>query len=146
MVYAGFPWFLLSTSTIFFMNQRPLSRLLLGVSLIAALCLQSCGFASGLTNQFSLYGIQTHVELSEDNFRLVDRVSGSASLTYVFGFGGISKQGLIEQAKADMMSNIEPDGRALAVANVTVETKGSLMLIVRKYTVTVTADVIEFTD
>lgn len=108
--------------------------------------MQGCGFSSGLTNQFSLYGIQTHVELSENNFKVVDRVSGSASLTYVFGFGGIAKQGLIEQAKANMMNKIEAEGKPIAIANMTVESASSIILIVRKYTVTVSADVIEFTD
>jgi vacuolar-type H+-ATPase subunit B/Vma2 len=128
------------------MKKTLINRVLIALFFSLTLALQSCGFSSGLTNQFSLYGNQTTVELSEANFKVLKRAQGTASATYVLGFGGTRKSGLIEEAKAAMMAEIDSEGRAIALANMTVETQTNLAFFVRTYIVVVSADVIEFTE
>ncbi len=81
--------------------------------------------------------------LSSNNFKTIKNAMGSASTTKIFGIGGLSKNGLVYEAKKDLLQNFPlKDGQALA--NVTVDFKTSFLLIVVTEKVTVTADIIEF--
>ena len=87
----------------------------------------------------------TSVNLEQNNFEVLSTVSGSATATYVFGFGGNKKDGLISEARAVMLRNADLVGGSKAIANEIVDTKTQLIFgIITKYTVTLTANIVEF--
>jgi len=105
--------------------------------------LTSCGAGSGLTTNLNNH--TTQVVLSKNNFKVVEHVKGEASSSYFLIFGG-SKKALIEEARANMLKNTNLLGTSRAVINETVEIHRFVVFLATKYTVTVSADVIEFTD
>jgi hypothetical protein len=56
--------------------------------------LSSCGVGYSYVNNQNHNA--TQVELSESNFKVVDKVSGSSEVEYVLFFGGIKKRNLYE--------------------------------------------------
>jgi len=99
---------------------------------------------SGLTRNVN--NSTTNVVLAKNNYRIIQKVKGTASGVRVFGFGG-SFSPMIENARAEMLENSDLLGRARAVINETVETNSkSYVGVVTIYTVTVSAYVIEFTE
>lgn len=87
----------------------------------------------------------TSVNLEENNFEVLNTVSGSATATYVLGFGGNKKDGLISEARAVMLRNANLIGGSKAIANEVVDIKTQYILgIIMKYTVTLTANIVEF--
>ena len=121
--------------------MRPMKNLL--VLAMPFILLTSCGVNSGLTNQFSIHGSNTNVILDESDFVVVGEVTGSASNTYVFGFGG-SKQDLIASAKRQMIANADMIGKSRAIINVTLERHKRHAPFIRKHTITVHGTIIEF--
>lgn len=101
-----------------------------------ALMLPGCAFHSGLMNNSAA--------LSNANFSYVSQnVSGTASATYIFGFGGMSRQALVAEAKKDMLRT--PLKSNQAIANTTINFKHTIIMgVYMQYTCTVTADVVEF--
>ncbi|MCB2219004.1 MAG: hypothetical protein KQI35_01325 [Bacteroidetes bacterium] len=96
----------------------------------------SCAMHTGYMNNSA--------SLSDANFSYVSQsISGSAETMHVFGIGGLEKQALVEEAKAEMLKNnpLQPNQ---ALANVTVNWKNSFLIVVMISKVTVTADVVEF--
>jgi len=120
--------------------MRKISFLLIGIAFL----LSSCGIHSGLTKNVN--NQTTEVVLSKNNFKVVEVVQGESKATYVFGIGGLKKQALISEARADMLSNSNLLGSSKAIINETVEIKNSFFLVARKYKVIVSAYVIEFTE
>ena len=122
-----------------------MKKLLTAVVLLAfVLLFNSCGVNNALivnTNQNS-----TQVHLTGDNYKIVDRVSGSAEVDYVLFVGGINRRQLYENACADMVSkaNLMQDSKAL-INIVTEEHIGGVPPFFYKRTITVSAHVIEFT-
>ncbi|MDD3913648.1 MAG: hypothetical protein PHU62_10465 [Bacteroidales bacterium] len=114
--------------------------LLIGV----ALFLPSCAIHEGLTR--NLNSKTTEVVLSQNNYKIVESVQGTSKATYVFGIGGLSKQALIAEARADMLSKANIVGNSRAVINETVEVKHSLFPIIRLYEVYVSGYIIEFIE
>ena len=104
----------------------------------------SCGVNSALIlnhNQNS-----TQVSLSLNNFKVVDKVSGSAEVPYILCFGGMNKTQLYENAYTSMLEKANLKGSSKAIINViTEEHVGGVPPFYYKRTVTVTANVIEFT-
>ena len=87
----------------------------------------------------------TVVNLEKNNFEVTDRVSASSTATYILGFGGNKKNGLISEAKAKLSKDAKLIGKSKALANEVVEVKSQIIFgIMIKYSVTVTADVVEF--
>ena len=77
---------------------------------------------------------------------MISAVKGTATTTYIFGFGGgLDKNSLIAETRADMLSQANLVGGSRAIINETVEVKHSLFPIVRMFTVVVSGHVIEFT-
>jgi len=111
--------------------------LLLGVFLVTG-----CAFHNGLTNNFN--NNNTTVELSEDNFKVVNYVQGDAHCTYIFGIGGLNKEALVEKAKSEMYRRADLKGKPRAIANISVDTKYNIFPIVRRIKVTASGHVIEF--
>ena len=103
-----------------------------------ALLLVSCGVSNGLT--YNQNSHTTQVVLSKNNFKVVEHVKGEATNDYFLFFGGGRK------ARAEMLKNANLVGTSRAVINETVEAHSFLFFIGTKYTVTVSADVIEFTE
>jgi hypothetical protein len=100
---------------------------------------------SGLTTNSNQH--VTDVVLSKKNFKVIASVKGEAEASYFLGMGGISKNGLIQEAKTDMFSKADIIGGAKAVINETVEIKNTMYLgIITKKKVTVSANIIEFTE
>ncbi|GJH40138.1 hypothetical protein RCZ04_06880 [Capnocytophaga sp. HP1101] len=108
-----------------------------------ALLLVSCGVSNGLT--YNQNSHTTQVVLSKNNFKVVEHVKGEATNDYFLFFGG-GRKALIEKARAEMLKNANLVGTSRAVINETVEAHSFLFFIGTRYTVTVSADVIEFTE
>jgi len=112
---------------------------------ILAVSLNSCGINMALfTNKNSNV---THVELSKKNFKVLERVTGTASATYYFNVGGMKNKDLINMATADMEAKANLTGTSKALINTTIDVhKGGICMLYNKITVTVSAQVIEFTE
>lgn len=114
------------------------------IAILGAMFLTSCAAHNGLTSNSNNHS--TEVVLSKKNFKVLKSVSGDASVTYVLGIGGLSKKALIAEARVKMLKQAELEGSAKAIINETVEIKGSYFPFVGKKLVTVSAQVIEFTE
>lgn len=114
------------------------------VALLGAMFLASCAGHHGLTSNVNSHS--TEVVLSKKNFKVVKSVSGEANVTYILGIGGLSKKALIAEARAQMLKQADLEGRAKAIINETVDVKVSGFPFVGKKLVTVSAQVIEFTE
>ena len=88
----------------------------------------------------------TAVQLAGNNFKVVDTVSGSSEVSYVFGIGGVNKRQLYENAYSEMMKKANLMNSSKAVINVMTEEQisGFAPFFVRR-TITVSAHVVEFT-
>lgn len=109
-----------------------------------AVLLSSCGVNTALISNHNLNS--TQVQLGSNNFRVTDKVSGNADVTYVLIFGGLNKKRLYENAYSEMMDRANLKGSPRAVTNVvTEEHVGGVPPFYYKRTVTVSGNVIEFT-
>lgn len=105
--------------------------------------LSSCATHGSYTG--NLKSQNTQVILSQDNFKIGERIEGKANATYVFGIGGLSKKSLIETARTNMYQNANLQGSSKALVNETFSTKTSFFLLFWKHQVNASADVVEFT-
>lgn len=88
----------------------------------------------------------TQVQLSSANYKIVDRVTGTAEVKYIFLIGGINKRQLYENAYSAMVSKANLLNTSRALINiVTEEHVGGVIPFYMKRTITVSANVIEFT-
>lgn len=107
------------------------------------LVLSGCGInATMLSN---LNTTQTVVELGEDNYKIIERVEGSASDTYLFLIGGFRTKNLYNQAMADLMSKADLSG-SRALVNVVTEQHIESYIVYAKVSITTSAHIVEFTD
>lgn len=93
------------------------------ISLIAIVLvfLTSCGANYAVMSNMASH--QTHVELSQSNFRVIRKVSGSSQAVYILGIGGLSNRFLFENAKNEMFKNAGIEGSTnQAVAFITYDT------------------------
>lgn len=112
--------------------------------IIFLISITSCGFHNGLTKNYNAHN--TEVQLNRKNFKVIKTLSASSTATYILGIGGIDKRALIANARAEMIKNAEMEGAAKAIINETVEIHVSNLIVIAKYTVTVSGTVIEFTE
>ena len=112
--------------------------------ILASLFLTSCASHYGLPKNYNQN--TTEVVLTKKNFKVVERVKGEAQATYIFGIGGLAKNGLVAEAKANMLRSAEMEGASRTVINEVVEVKTSGFFFVSKYKVIVSAQIIEFTE
>jgi hypothetical protein len=110
----------------------------------AALVLPGCAVHQGLINNVNQQ--VTNVELGEENFTVVEYVTGYAEARYIFGFGGLKKLTLVEAAKSDMYTKANLIGSPKALVNQTVEMRYSFFPFFQRVEVTVSAHVVEFND
>ena len=114
------------------------------VLIIVSLFMTSCASHYGLPKNYNQN--TTEVILTKKNFKVVEIVKGEAEATYVLGFGGLSKNGLVAEAKSKMLNSAGIEGTSRAVINEVVEVKSSGFILVSKYKVIVSAQIIEFTE
>jgi hypothetical protein len=113
--------------------KNPVKILIVAVS---ALALSGCAMHNGY--------MKNSAALGEANFSYVDqRISGTASTQQVFLIGGLNKQALVDEARANMLKN-NPLKPNQALANITVDWKYTIIVVVTRTECTVTADVVEF--
>ena len=120
--------------------KNTLKIVLWGISLAI---LSSCASHSSYTG--NLKSQNTQVILSQDNFKIGERVEGKAASTYVFGIGGLNKKSLIEAARSNMYQNANLQGGSKALVNETFSTESSFLLLFWKHQVNASADIVEFT-
>lgn len=103
---------------------------------IGVLSVSSCAIHSGYMNNSA--------SLSQANFNYIKTsISGTASTIQVLGIGGLQRYAIVEEAKKDMLKN-NPLKPNQALANITVNWKSNILLVVMINECTVTADVVEF--
>ena len=98
-----------------------------------------------------LGGCAVHIGIMSDsaalgnaNFNYTQTsISGSAEATYVFGFGGLHHEAIVDEAKRNMLKD-HPLKPNQALANVTVNWRNAVYVVVIKSRCTVTADIVEF--
>lgn len=108
------------------------------------LTFSSCGISSNLTSNQNQN--QTSVVLSQNNYKVLGKVSAEVTGRYILGFGNIRKKALKDNAIDEMMKSANLEGGAKAVTNITV--KSSIKMITPFYmevSMIATGNVIEFT-
>ncbi|MEP1093592.1 MAG: DUF6567 family protein [Cyclobacteriaceae bacterium] len=105
--------------------------------------LSSCGVNNALILNHNQNATQVH--LSGNNYEIIDKVSGSADVSYVLIFGGLNKTKLYENAYSEMVSSADLSGSKALVNILTEEHLGGFPPFYYTRTVTVSAHVIEFT-
>lgn len=115
------------------------------IAIILSVFFSSCGINGAYV--FNHNDNSTQVHLKGKNYKTVDKVSGSAEVSYVLIFGGMKKRQLYQNAYADMMdkSDLMSGSRAL-INMVTEEHVGGVPPFYYTRTLTVSANVIEFTE
>jgi len=109
-----------------------------------AATLTSCGTNYAVTGNYNLNS--TQVQLSTNNFHVVDDLAGSSSVTYILMIGGLSDRQLYENAYADMVKKADMKSGSRAITNVlTEEHVGGFLPFYFTRTITVSAKLIEFT-
>ncbi len=103
----------------------------------------NCSVHRGLTSNLNNH--TTGVVLSQDNFTVIQSVQGEVKGTSVLGLGG-SKNAMIAEAKAIMLSKADIIGKPRAIINETVEINRSTFPFVRVIKITVSGHIIEFTE
>ena len=111
---------------------------------LVALFMTSCASHHGVPKNHNQN--TTEVVLTKKNFKVVSIVKGEAEAKYILGFGGLNKNGLVAEAKVNMLKSASIEGTSRAVINEVVEVKASGFIFVSKYKVIVSAQVIEFTE
>jgi len=114
------------------------------VSILSVFVMSSCGV--GIATVFNQNQNITQVHLSTNNYNIVNKATGSADVTYVLFFGGMNKKQLYENAYSAMINDAKLDTGSKAVINIlTEEHIGGFPPLYYKRTLTVSANVIEFT-
>jgi hypothetical protein len=125
-------------------NRKMNDQLKLILAFLILVLFSSCAIHNGLTSNQN--GHNTEVQLSRNNFKVVQYVEGSSRATYVFGIGGLSKPALISRARQKMLEGANLIGTSKAVVNETVEIKHSFFPLIGTCRVNLSAYVIEFTE
>ncbi len=114
------------------------------VLLLLTAFLSSCGINTALVANHNQNA--TEVQLKENNFKVVDQISGSSETFYVFAIGSMSKTQLYENAYSAMLKKANLLNGSKAIINVMTEEQvsGFAPFYVRR-TITVSAQVVEFT-
>ncbi len=117
---------------------------IIAIFTLSLLALSSCGVNNALIA--NLNQSSTQVELSGNNYKTIERVTGSAEVEYILLIGGINRRQLYANAYADMLNNADLMTNSRALVNiVTEEHFGGVPPFYIKRTITVSAHLIEFT-
>jgi hypothetical protein len=121
-----------------------MKKLILMLSIAATAFLSSCGVNYAMITNHNQTISQ--VQLTSNNFKVVDRVSASSEVKYIVAIGGIKKRQLYEKAYSEMLTKANLLNSSKAIINVLSEEHYSFVTpFYIKRTVTVSANVIEFT-
>ncbi|WP_281525439.1 DUF6567 family protein [Alistipes dispar] len=121
-----------------------MKKFLLAVAIVTAGLMTSCAVSEHLTSNRNV--MQTNVELSKNNFQVIGTAQGSATVTRVFGIGGLSLKAIRANAYAEMVKNAKLSGsQALINVNTEVKQRGIAPLY-WKTVITTCGQVIEFTS
>lgn len=108
-----------------------------------ALLLSACGvnYATIANQNHNI----TQVQFNSNNFKVVDRVVGTADVTYIVAIGGLKKKQLYEKAYSDMIAKANLINSSKAIINVVTEEHAMFITpyFIRR-TITVSANVVEF--
>jgi len=122
-----------------------MKNLFLLALVLVALSMTSCGIMNnGLVQNTNVHS--TEVVLAEKNFKVISLVKGESSAFYFLGIGGFSKEGLIAEARGEMMNRADMIGKPRAIVNETIEIRNSFFVLAWTKKVVVTAQVVEFTS
>jgi hypothetical protein len=123
--------------------MKKTTKVILSLALIVGL--SSCGVNRAWI--FNQNQNATQVHLSDNNFKVLGQVRGSSEVTYVLIFGGPKKKHLYESAYQEMLRNAELTTGSRTLTNIlTEEHIGGVPPFFYKRTVTVSANIIEFTE
>jgi hypothetical protein len=106
--------------------------------------ISSCGIGHAFVTNHNQNATEVH--LSENNFKVIDQVSGSSETSYILAIGGMDKRQLYQDAYSVMLKKANLLNGSKAIINVMTEehVNGFAPFFVRR-TITVSAQVIEFT-
>lgn len=121
-----------------------MNKLTFSLIAIALLFLfNSCGVSGALVLNHNQNATQVH--LTNNNFKVIDKVSGRAEVTYVLIFGGMNRKQLYKNAYDQMVDSANLLSGSKALVNVlTEEHVGGVPPFYYKRTISVSANVIEF--
>jgi hypothetical protein len=108
------------------------------------LFLSSCGvnYAMVLNHNQNV----SQVQLGSNNFKMSERVTGTAEIKYIVLIGGLKKKQLYGQAYAEMLTKANLGSGSKAIVNVLTEEHAAFVTpFFIKRTVNVSANVVEFT-
>jgi hypothetical protein len=127
------------------LNHKTMKRILSIMLAVGTMTiLSSCGINMASISNHNAN--ETQVQLSNNNFKVVDKIYGSAEVSYVLIFGGLNMKQLYENAYSAMMEKANLKGGPRAVINlVTEERLHGFPPFYYTRTVTVSDNVIEFT-
>jgi len=118
---------------------------ILSIIILTSILMTSCGIHSAMVGNIN--NNNTNVELSKKNFKVIEKVSGNSTATYVFGIGGLSNKALIEKAKFKMLENANLIGGSKAIINWTTESHISIVYpFFYQKTITVSGHIVEFIE
>lgn len=117
----------------------------LSIIFLTSLLMTSCGLHTAMVGNIN--NTTTNVDLNKNNFKVIEKVSGKSTATYVLGIGGLSNKALIEKAKVKMLENANLIGGSKAIINLTTESHMSIVYpFYLKRTITVSGHIVEFTN
>ncbi len=115
------------------------------LSLIFICLFSSCGFHDGLTSNVNQS--QTSIVLSQKNYKVIEKVTGTATARYIFGIGGLRAKALVDKARNNMVMKNKLVGGARAFIYPTVEIHSTWCVpFFGKKTVTYSGYLVEFTE
>ncbi len=120
------------------------NRFILLTSVALLFILSSCGVSHSI--MLNLNQSTTQVNLGSNNFNVVEKVSGTSEVSYVLIFGGLNKRRLFQDAYTAMVKDANLTGAKALINIVTEEHIGGFPPFYTKRTLTVSANVVEFTD
>lgn len=111
--------------------------------LATALLLSGCGASIGTYSTTT----ETETQLNRGNYKVVESgVIGKASCWYLFSAIPLGSMELYRQAMDQIRRQIASKGKPIALVNITQDLSTTSFVVVSRADLTLTADIIEFTD
>lgn len=121
-----------------------MKKIIYTFAIATSMAFTSCGVNTALILNHNQNNTQVH--LSSNNYKVVDKVTGSAEVKYICLIGGLNKKQMYETAYTAMVTKANLLNSSKALVNIiTEEHIGGVPPFYYKRTVTVSANVIEFT-
>jgi PBP1b-binding outer membrane lipoprotein LpoB len=112
---------------------------------VAAVLLSSCHAShSALSRNENVN--TTQVVLAKKNYKVLEKIEGTATTVSVFGLGNHGMKTLVSNARADMLSKVNFIGGSKAIINENIEINNRTIFMVSTKSVNVSAYLIEFTE